>query len=433
MKKIGIIIVLFVLAFSIRTSFILFNDREIEKDEIEHDRLAVGIVNSAQYVDSEGRPTSYRPPGYPAFLALIYSAAGRSLLAVRLIQALIGSLSVCLFYILADKIFGPPTAVFTGIFTSFYMIFVRCANFLYTEILFTFLLLLTIYLCINHEKLTLLRCCFLGFICGILTLIKTIAFFVPMILIAYIAFKLDEKGRRLKKAQKYAFAIIACFLCVLLPWTIRNYKVHKNFVLVSTNGGLNFYQGVCWSGKGVFNPGEKGKEIWAKANNTESETERSRIFMKEAINIYLSKPLFALKMLPVRFLFFWSIIDWEILGSQIINYHFVFIFPFACIGIFLALRNLVSKKEIWLLLFFIFYFTSFTFLFPGVPRYRIPIDGFIIMFGGFAVCKIIENPEKRAVSVSLIGAYWFAAYMAYQYSLTAKYFTRGLMQEIGLW
>ena len=152
MKKPAIVLFIFILAFSIRLAYISANPAQIESDEIEYDKLATRLIETKAYVNSEGVPTSYRPPLYAGFLAVIYMIFGHSYFAAKIIQAILGSLTVCLLYLTAEEIFNRPAAVLTGIFASFYMTFVVCTTRLYTETLFTFFLVLIVYLVVTTKR-----------------------------------------------------------------------------------------------------------------------------------------------------------------------------------------------------------------------------------------------------------------------------------------
>ena len=85
MKKILIVLTIFVLAFSVRLIFITNMNGGLEADETEYDRLASNLVESKGYINSfDGVPTSHRPPLYPVFLALIYTIFGHNYAIARL-------------------------------------------------------------------------------------------------------------------------------------------------------------------------------------------------------------------------------------------------------------------------------------------------------------------------------------------------------------
>ena len=132
----------------------------------------------------------------------------------------------------------------------------------------------------------------------------------------------------------------------------------------------------------------------------------------------------------MRFLFFWNIIDWEITGADTINYHYVFIIPFALLGTALGFKN---KKDISLIILVILYFSSFVLLFPGTPRYRMPIDGYIIMLGCYGIYEFINKERKKVYPILGTGIYFLFTYILYKHSSQAKYFIKELMERLGLW
>lgn len=53
-----------------------------------------------------------------------------------------------------------------------------------------------------------------------------------------------------------SLVILVGVLVVILPWTIRNYRIHGQFVLIATNGGFNF-----WNGNNPFTTGS-GHDVY---------------------------------------------------------------------------------------------------------------------------------------------------------------------------
>lgn len=430
MKKILIISFIFILAFSVRLIYIYTSPDILESDEIQHDKLAMRLMEAKGYVNSEGVPTSYRPPLYPAFLALIYKIFGHNYFIARIIQAIISSLTVCMLYLIAEKIFNRPAAILTGIFSSFYMAFVVCAKLLYTETFFTFFLVLATFLIITTEKPGIAKFSILGLLLGLLTLVRAAGLFMPFVAVIALSIKMRGQKPVIKKLLPSFLALFVAFSAVILPWTIRNYRIHKRFVLISTNAGVNIYQAVKPVGGKIIGLGPRGDELSREAFSISNETERNDFFIKAALNAYKEDPLNALKMFVMRFLFFWNVIDWEIIGGETINYHFIFILPFAIFGTIFSLKN---RKDISLLLLMILYFTSLVLIFQGTPRYRMPIDGYIIILGGYGIYEVVHRQRKKTYPIFFISAYFFLTYLLYRYSLQTKYFIRGLMEKIGLW
>ena len=430
MKKVFIILFIFLLAFSIRLAHVHTNQQGIESDEVDYDNLAMRLLEKGEYAAADGTPTSYRPPFYPAFLTLIYSIFGHNIFIVRMIQIILSAMSVCLLYLTADRIFGRLAAFLTGIFSSFYMPFVMCSNRLYAETLFTFLLTVIIYLVVITDRFRIWRFCVLGFLCGILTLIKSSAFFTPLIIMLSLGIKMRRESPFVKKATIAGLALFLCFSSVLLPWTIRNYRVHHRLVLISTNLGVNLYVAARPAFGKIIGLGPRGDKVSIEGYKISGEIERNDFFIKEAFGVYKENPLESLKMLALRFLFFWNVIDWEIINGETVNYHFIFILPFAILGTVYAFKD---RKDIFIISLVILYFSSQVLLFQGVPRYRMPIDGYIIILGSYGICEFINRRKHKIYPALYAGAYFLFTYLLYRFSAETKYFIKSLMEKVGLW
>lgn len=429
MNKTAIILIMFILALSVRLAYIATHQHEIDSDEVEYDRLATGLLEAKGYVASDGSPTSYRPPAYAAFLASIYSFFGKDYNIVRIVQAIIGALTVCLFYLIAYKIFNRTVAVATGIFSSFYMTFVVCTNLLYSETIFTFLLAFIAYLIVTTDKPNLLKFCALGVLCGFLTLTKSSGVFMPLIAIFVLLIKMQKRHLSMKKAFVASVILLLCFTAVMLPWTIRNYRIHGRFVPISTNAGLNMYVGIKPVEGKIFGLGPRD-EVAKRASTIINEAERNNYFIRATLQAYKEDPTVILRLLIMKFLFFWNIIDWEIMGGGVVNYHFIFIAPFFILGIIFSLKN---KKEVLLMLLVILYFTSLVLIFQGVPRYRMPIDGYVIMLGCYGIYELIYKQRNKIRPAFYVGTYFLITYVLYKYSMQTKNFIKNLMEKIGLW
>lgn len=431
MNRIFIIFFIFILAFSARFITITVSADRLEMDENEYERLAMNLAQSKGYINSsDGLPTSLRPPLYPMLMALIYKITGPNHYAIRLVQALAGSVAVILLYLTAYKIFNQTTAILAGLFASFYMTFVACTRFLHTETFFMFLLVSIVYLVMTTPRSSgLFRYCVLGLACGFLTLLRSTASLVPFIIIAFFMVKTHKLGQPMKKGMIGSLILLFFFVLVLAPWTIRNYRIWARPVIVSTNGGMNFYQGLIRSKDRIFDL-DSNSEIAVRANTISNEAQRSSFYIEEAIKIYKSHPLFTLKMIAIKILFFWNIIDWEILGGNIINYQYIFILPFALFGIAISFKN---KKDILFPLLIALYFSSFAIIFPGTPRYRMPIDGYLIMAGCYGIYEFIKGQRNKFYPLLGVGSYFLLTYLAYIYSFQVKYAVRSFAEMIGLW
>ncbi|MDZ7376151.1 MAG: glycosyltransferase family 39 protein, partial [candidate division KSB1 bacterium] len=135
------LIVIFIFALIIRIFFILFwlQERLYWDDEFAYDRLATQLIEKHCYQNEEGKPTAFRPPAYPLFLALNYLLWGRHFWAARMFQAFIDCLTLVLVYLIAKRIFNPKTAVLSASIYSFYPLLIYTASTFFPTTLSIFL------------------------------------------------------------------------------------------------------------------------------------------------------------------------------------------------------------------------------------------------------------------------------------------------------
>jgi hypothetical protein len=206
-------------------------------------------LNSIQY-DPRGVPTSFRPPLYPAFLALIYFVAGvgaKRFFIVRLTQAaLIASLAP-LTYALARHIFPdqPRSARIAAWVIALYPMLVIYPLALVTENLFFVLVLGSVLvLLIASEKQTWRWFALGGILLGLMALTRSISLAFTGMAVLWIWFILQNR--------RMAIVIIATVLLVTLPWVIRNTLLYHHLTGIELSLGYNLYVGYHPSGTGTF-------------------------------------------------------------------------------------------------------------------------------------------------------------------------------------
>jgi len=109
-------------------------------DSVTYLEPARSLAAGLGYADGAGVPTALRPPGYPAFLAVVLALGGGEL-TVRLLQALLGGLSALAIYAILRRVTGREGwARFGGVLVALDPIAVGQAPFLLREALLSGLL-----------------------------------------------------------------------------------------------------------------------------------------------------------------------------------------------------------------------------------------------------------------------------------------------------
>ncbi|MCK4511952.1 glycosyltransferase family 39 protein [bacterium] len=252
--------------------------------------LAAGAGFSA-----DGVPTAFWPIGYPAVLGVLYRLCGPSLLAARLLNALLSTGTLAIVYGITRKLFrSVPTARWTLLILAFYPDQIAFTSILASETLSAFTLLLGILLLLD-ERLSVRRAALSGFVLGLACLVRPHMIIVPAIVCAVSA--LGQEGRRRLGAHLRRTLVVYAVLAVtLVPWAVRNYGVFGHLVYVSTNGGIVLYMGNNREATGRYGWSEEMTDEVGSGN----EYERDCRARDAAIAYIVSHPRETLRLWPEK-------------------------------------------------------------------------------------------------------------------------------------
>lgn len=202
--------------------------------------------------DPRGVLTSFRGPGYPAFLALIYLVSGLSsrFFAARLVQAFVVASLAPLTYALTRRLFPEKerTALWAGVAMAVYPMFVIYPLALATETIFIPLVMAgLLVLLIAAEKGRSRDYLLAGAIFGYATLTRSVIFAFVGLAFLWVWFALRER--------RGALLFLLAVLLFVLPWTIRNTRLYGHFTFVENSLGYNLHMGYHPEGTGTFQPG----------------------------------------------------------------------------------------------------------------------------------------------------------------------------------
>jgi tetratricopeptide (TPR) repeat protein len=183
----------------------------------------------------------FRAPFYPYFLALLFMITGKSLLFVRLVQILGGVTIIALIYVLARRFSGVPAAILAALFAIFYPITTFFEGELLLDWLFTLLGLVS-FLFLTRSSSRPQHPFWGGLFFGLAAVTRpTILALLP---IAIIAVALGQNAKPVRFARLRPLGALLCgVFLVVLPVTVINYATSDSFILISYQGGINFYIG----------------------------------------------------------------------------------------------------------------------------------------------------------------------------------------------
>jgi 4-amino-4-deoxy-L-arabinose transferase-like glycosyltransferase len=234
-------LLIFCLAFVIRAVYVI-PQAEIPtiNDMGVYDQLAANMLSGKGYISQlEPHFRSWRAPGYPFFLLVVYFIFGHHALPVLLLQSLLGALTCALIYLIGQEIFNRRIGTIAGLICAVDPEMIHWTAKMLTETLFIFLLTLLVLLCL---RLTKSRWDTLavgaGLVLGYATLVRpNMLLLIPFLILYFLFFVEASIPKRIILASVLP---IVCAL-VVSPWTVRNYLIHKEFVPVSSIGGVSLF------------------------------------------------------------------------------------------------------------------------------------------------------------------------------------------------
>ena len=253
---------------------------------------------------------SFTGPLYPLFCATVYSFTNHSHLILALIQAVISALNPVATAAIGWDLFGPLAAISAGILGAFHPGYL-----IYTTKLHALILDSLLFSLIAWGSLRLIQCSsvltriWIGIVWGLSILSRpTILLFFPLFALWFWRAEIGTKRQR----TKTLFWLLAIAGVVVLPWTIRNYRIHHRLVLVQTTSGLSFWKGNNPMASGG-NLDPKNRDILSLAPvdfqtrvySARNEIDQNDLFWKEAFRFIRENPLSFLRLTGKKFLSFW--------------------------------------------------------------------------------------------------------------------------------
>jgi len=325
----------------------------------------------------------FTPPLYSLLLATVGSVSEASTLGIRIAQMVIDSLTAVLTCLLAKELVSARAASFAGIAWALYPFAIYSTQYVGTEVLFAFFLLAFLLYFVWAIKLeSRWLDAGAGLCLGLATLTRGTTQFLPLLLPFVLVWFLKDRRRVLWSSG----VMLACFVLVVFPWSLRNYLVLHEVIPIGTNSSV-----ILWgSSKPLLTIDSRLKELpqlydRAKAQGIfasppdASPTEKDRYFLQLAIENYRqavrNDPLGLIELLITKFARLWY-------STESGNNHIVIllvnllIYPLALIG---ALAVWKERNPFGLLLLgVVIYFSLLHWATLPLFRYILPIMPIIL-------------------------------------------------------
>jgi 4-amino-4-deoxy-L-arabinose transferase-like glycosyltransferase len=218
-------------------------DYAIVHDARDYDYHARSIARGEGYGLSYQLPTAFRPPGYSFLLAGVYDVAGVAREGVdervppaRIVQAFVGTLAVALIGVIAAQLWGRREALAALALGAVYLPLILIGGALMSEPLFVVLMLGSLAAAIQHRRSThAYRWALLAGLVGGLAVLTRANGLVLLLPLAVGVWTVRPRWSWRALAPPALLVVVA--LATVAPWTIRNAVELHSFVPVSTQLG----------------------------------------------------------------------------------------------------------------------------------------------------------------------------------------------------
>jgi len=227
-------------------------------------QMAASLADGKGYTSLLGRPTAYYPPGYPLFVAAVQRASElvgqgpRLILILGLTQAVLGGVAAAALVIAGNRLRSSRyLGVTAGLLFAFWPNLIIHSGLVLSESLFLCffcILLAALFLWTarteplsSAQSAALLTVIFCSTAVCTLVRPQSVVVVVPAAALAWLI-----AGLGWRVSLRGIGLLVIGMLIAILPWTVRNAIVMKEFVPMSTNTGDNFCIGFHEGATGGF-------------------------------------------------------------------------------------------------------------------------------------------------------------------------------------
>ena len=403
------LVLLFICALALRLLLIHQGDQSpffqrliIDAEKYSSD--AIGLVKGTN--DNFLTKPFWQAPGYTLYLYAIYFLFGvRNLLVVRLLQALLDGLN-CILVVSIARALGVEWrwSFLSGCLLAMY----GPAIFFTTEIaipipLIFFMLLSFRLLLYLGEKPSNMLAVIVGLVLGIAAIFRPNALVLGLPFVIYLYKKFPDRAN----AAKWITMFVVGILIAVLPISIHNFRRGGEFILISHNGGINFYVGNNPEWKTTFNirPGPAWERMVSEPSRSVgpyrgiSSSKASGYWVRKVLSYAWSEPSSFVKgmvektLLFINYYEFRRNTDIEFQKTILPMMRYPILFTFGLIGplAFVGLVFYVRQENLWLPASVIVIYSVSIIIFFVCGRYRLPIVPLLCIFAALGIKELYEQ------------------------------------------
>ncbi len=377
-----------VAALAIRVAWVLATpDYQLVHDALDYDNHAASIAAGDGFALSYGRPTAFRPPLYPVFLAGVYVFTGQDIVRRADRERVRRHRDRGADRLLAFQLWGRRESLVAMALGAVYVPLILVGQSVMSEPLFVLCMLGSIAAAL--KRWALLAGVLMGL--AILGRANAIILLLPVAIAVW-------------RGPKPAVVLVVAAALTVIPWTIRNAIVLDHFVPVSTQLGsalAGTYNSNAREDKA--NPAswrslkrvDDYKPIFSRVKTTneavlENELREASLEFIKAHPAYVGKVAFwtSRRMLDLGGM------DWSIHTASTISAGrtaaitgVVCFWIFAVLAVIGAFTQRARAAPLWFWAVPLLMYLGVVFLVVETPRYRTAIDPFIVLLAALALTR----------------------------------------------
>ncbi|MCP4547937.1 MAG: hypothetical protein GY835_15850 [bacterium] len=351
-------------------------------------------------------------PLYPYFLALMMGEGDEpGLWVVRVIQAVLSALTVGFLALIGTRLFGRGAGIATAILAIFYAPFLFYSGELLEITLTLFCLVIAVWLG-TDEKPDPKKLLGIGLFLGLAAVGKPNLLLLTPVFLIGIGF-LRPLGQPQAWPWKRGLILVLGVVLAIAPFTLRNRIVGGDWVLISSNGGINFFignnpnaSGGFWVPSSMQQDLENSSRLFPeKVYEREMKpSEASRFWAERAFHYYRTQPgdaarknlrklglLLGSYEIPNHYsIYFFKANYSPLLRVPLVWYSMVL--PFAMLGLVFGMRRKGAVRVAgWSLIVA----AASVVLFFVTSRYRLPMLIWMLPFAGAGIMILLRILQRR--------------------------------------
>ncbi|MBU1319560.1 MAG: tetratricopeptide repeat protein [candidate division Zixibacteria bacterium] len=377
----------------------------------------------------------FRAPLYAYFVGIFYAVSGNSKFVVGIVQAVVGSFSCGLTFLIARRFFSEKIAVTSGLIAALYGVFIYLGAGLFPSTLATFFLLLSLFYLARIDKDSPLKqYLFAGLFAGLAAI--TMPFLIIFGILVFVWILYRFRVSLMTKLSRWG-VLLAGMSIIIAPLTFHNLSKSGNFILISSNIGIELFAGnnAASDGKTPYLVGQNPETMrnFVAAKNLAESLKKEELSARGVCTFYLDQSLTFLTREPGkalgnftrkvslllngheihsdgsvyfdrRFSTVLSVLVWD----RSLSFPMGFLIPLSVVGLLLTI---VAWRRLMLLYAFLVSTALVPFLLYVNIETRSPMLYVVIIFASVGIFEIINRVKAGEIRRLTIPILIFAAFL----------------------